>query len=190
MTTTAVAQGNNFLLPNATFFVELILFVIILIIFYRYIVPPLSKSMREREEMVRKAARDREEATRQLRQAEERYQSELSDARVEAARIRDEARAEAQEIRDEMKQKADQEVARLREQGERDLAGQREEAMRQLRGEVGGLSSVLAERIVGRPLPGEVQQRSTVDRFLAELDERSGTSAATAHPSTGAGGNG
>lgn len=190
MTTTAVAQGNNFLLPNATFFVELVLFVIVLVIFYRYIVPPLSKSMRDREEMVRKTARDREDTTRQIQQAEERYRFALSDARVEAARIRDEARAEAQGIRDEMKQKADQEVARLRETGERDLAAQRDETMRQLRGDVGGLSTGLAERIVGRSLPGEVQQRSTVDRFLAELDERSGTSAATTHPSTGAGGNG
>jgi F-type H+-transporting ATPase subunit b len=177
MTTDTLAQNNNFLLPNATFFVELVLFLILFFVIARYVVPPLTKAMDERDEMVRKAARDREEATRQLRDAEERYQSELSDARVEAARIRDEARAEAQKIRDEMKSKADQEVARLREQGEQQLAEQRSEAMRQLRGDIGGLSSDLAERILGRPLPEGAQRQSTVDRFLAELDDRSGTSA-------------
>ena len=182
----AVAQGNNFLLPNATFFVELILFVIIVAIFAKFIVPPIAKSMDDRAEMVRKAARDREEAAAQLRKAEERQRSELSDARVEAARIRDEARAEAQKIRDEMKQKADQEVARLRADGERNLAEQRDQAMRQLRGEIGGLSAELAEKIVGQPLPGGVQRQSSVDRFLAEMDERSGTSAASG--TTGGGG--
>lgn len=177
MTTDTLAQNNNFLLPNATFFVELVLFLILFFVIARYVVPPLTKAMDERDEMVRKAARDREEATRQLRDAEERYQSELSDARVEAARIRDEARAEAQKIRDEMKSKADQEVARLRERGEQQLAEQRREAMRQLRGDIGGLSSDLAERILGRPLPEGAQRQSTVDRFLAEVDDRSGTSA-------------
>ncbi|TCK20721.1 F0F1 ATP synthase subunit B [Pseudonocardia endophytica] len=184
MTTEAVAQGNNFLLPNATFFVELVLFLILFFVIARYIVPPLTKAMDERDEMVRKAATDREKASRKLRDADERYQSELSDARVEAARIRDEARAEAQKVRDEKKGTAEQEVARRREEGERELAGQRTEAMRQLRGNIGGLSSELAERVVGRPLPGDAQRQSTVDRFLAELDERSGTSA-TSTPSGG-----
>lgn len=169
MTTTSLAQ-DNFLVPNATFFVELVLFLVLFFVMAKFVVPPLAKAMREREEMVRKAARDREEATKQLRQAQERYQSELSDARVEAARIRDEARAEAQGIRDEMKQKADQEVARIREQGEQQLAEHRSEAVRQLRGEIGGLSSELAERVVGRPLPAGAGRQSTVDRFLAELD--------------------
>jgi F-type H+-transporting ATPase subunit b len=177
MTTDTLAQNNNFLLPNATFFVELVLFLILFFVVARYIVPPLTRAMDERDELVRKAARDREEATRQLRNAEERYQSELSDARVEAARVRDEARAEAQKTRDEMKDEADQEVARLREEGERQLAEQRTEAMRQLRGDIGGLSSELAERITGRPLPDGAQRQSTVDKFLADLDERSGTSA-------------
>lgn len=175
MTTVTMAAGNNFLVPNATFFVELVLFLVLFFVLAKYVVPPLAKAMREREEMVRKAARDREEATKKLRQAEERYQSELSDARVEAARIRDEARAEAQGIRDEMKQKADQEVARIRVQGEQQLSEHRSEAMRQLRGEIGGLSSELAERVVGRSLPADAQRRSTVDRFLAELDGDSAT---------------
>ena len=180
MTTATLAQeSNNFLLPNATFFVELVLFLILFLVLARWVIPQLSRALREREEMVHKAARDRDEATTMLRRAEERYQSELSDARVEAARIRDEARAEAQQIRDEMREQADREVARIREQGEGQLATQKQEALSQLRGEIGGLSTELAERITGRSLPGDVQRQTTVDRFLAELDERSGTSAAS-----------
>jgi F-type H+-transporting ATPase subunit b len=169
-TATLAQENNNFLLPNATFFVELVLFLILFFVLAKFVLPPLSKAMNDREEMVRKAARDRDEAAKALRDAEQRYQSELSDARVEAARIRDEARAEAQKIRDEMKDKADQEVARLREQGEQQLAEQRTDAVRQLRGEIGGLSSELAERVIGRPLPDDERRRSTVDRFLADLD--------------------
>ncbi|MGH3564831.1 MAG: F0F1 ATP synthase subunit B [Pseudonocardia sp.] len=150
MTSVLAQESNNFLLPNATFFVELVLFLIVFWIFARFIIPPLSRAMRERDEMVRKQAEDREESGRRLRQAEERYQSALAEARAEAGRIRDEARADAQRVRDEMRDQADQEVARIRQEGEEYLAAQREQTMQQLRSEIGSLSADLAERIIGR----------------------------------------
>jgi F-type H+-transporting ATPase subunit b len=166
----AAEENTNFLVPNATIFVELLLFLIILFIFSRFIVPPLTKAMREREEMNRKQAEDREEAHRRLQEAEERYQAALADARKEASAIRDEARADAQRIRDEMRAQTDQEVARIREDGERQLAEQRQQVLDELKGDIGGLSTQLAGRILGTPMGQDGPQRETVERFLAELD--------------------
>jgi F-type H+-transporting ATPase subunit b len=170
----AAEQNSNFLVPNATIFVELLLFLIILFIFSRFIVPPLTRAMREREEMNRKQAQDREEATRRLQEAEERYQAALADARKEATAIRDEARAEAQRIRDDMRAQTDREVARIREQGEQQLAEQRQQVLGELRSDIGGLSTQLAGRILGTPMGDGGPQQETVDRFLADLDAESG----------------
>lgn len=164
--------SGNFLLPNATIVVELLLFLIVFAVFARWIVPPLSRAMRERDEMVRKQAEDREESARRLKQAEERYESALAEARAEASRIRDEARAEANKVREEMRAETDREVERIRRRGEEQLAAQRAETVRALRSEIGGLSGELARRIAGSSLADDAAQRSTVDRFLAELDER------------------
>src|SRR4051794_28865112 len=101
MTTETLAAEQIFLLPNGTIFVEIILFLIVVFIFTKFIVPPLAKAMRERQEMVRKQAEDREESALRLKQAQERYEAALAEARAEAAAIRDEARADAQRIRDE-----------------------------------------------------------------------------------------
>ena len=110
MTLVLAQASENFLLPNATFFIELILFVIILLVLHRFVVPPLSRAMAEREQMVKRQVEDREEAARQLRQAEERYETALHEARGEAAKIRDEARADAQGYREELRARADEEV--------------------------------------------------------------------------------
>jgi F-type H+-transporting ATPase subunit b len=166
----AAEQNSNFLVPNATIFVELLLFLIILFIFYRFIVPPLTRAMKEREEMNRKQAQDREEATRQLQEAEERYQAALAEARKEASAIRDKSRADAQRIRDDMKARADREVAQIREQSEQQLAQQRQQVLGELRQDIGGLSTELAGRILGLPMGADGPQRDTVDRYLAELD--------------------
>lgn len=168
-------ESSNFLLPNATIFVELILFLIVFWVFARWIVPPLSKAMDERQKMVRKQAEDREEAVRRLRQAEERYESALAEARGESARIRDEARAEAQKVREGMRRDVDREVERIQREGAAQLEEQRAVTVRHLRGDIGGLSAELAGRIIGEPLGDDPARRAEIDRFLAGLDDQQAT---------------
>ncbi|GEL17548.1 F0F1 ATP synthase subunit B [Pseudonocardia asaccharolytica] len=163
--------GGNFLLPNLTIVIEVLAFLLILYVLRRWVWPPLSKAMNDRQAMVRRQAAESTEATRRLRQAEERFDSALAEARREAATIRDEARADAKRIREEMRVAADAEVERIRQRGEEQLARQREQVTRQLRAELGGLAVQLAERIIGQSLADDGLRRATVDRFLADLDQ-------------------
>jgi F-type H+-transporting ATPase subunit b len=162
--------GNNFLVPNFTLVIEVLAFLLILFILYRYVWPPLSKAMNDRQAMISKGVEDSNEAARKLKQAEERYDAAIAEVRSEAARIRDDARADATRIREELKAQADAEVERIRQRGEEQLASQRDQAVRQLKTEIGGLSMQLAQRIVGDALIDEDRKRATVDTFLAELD--------------------
>lgn len=162
--------GNNFLVPNFTLVIEVLAFLLILFILYRYVWPPLSKAMNDRQAMISKGVEDSNEAARKLQQAEERYDAAIADVRSEAARIRDDARADATRIREELKAQADAEVERIRQRGEEQLASQRDQAVRQLKTEIGGLSMQLAQRIVGDALIDEDRKRATIDTFLAELD--------------------
>lgn len=162
--------GDNFLVPNFTLVIEVLAFLLILFILYRYVWPPLSKAMNDRQAMISKGVEDSNEAARKLQQAEERYDAAIADVRSEAARIRDDARADATRIREELKAQADAEVERIRQRGEEQLASQRDQAVRQLKTEIGGLSMQLAQRIVGDSLIDEDRKRATVDTFLSELD--------------------
>jgi F-type H+-transporting ATPase subunit b len=175
--------GNLFLIPNATFFVELVIFLIVLGVLWRYAVPPVKRAMDERREMVRRQIEESQEASKRLADAEARYSQALAEARIEAAKIRETARADAQEIKDEMRQQAEQEVARIRQRGEEQLVTQREAVVRELRGELGELAVTLAGRIVGESVADEARRAGTVDRFLDELQEmatpESGSSSST-----------
>ena len=163
--------GNLFLVPNATFFVELVIFLIVLGVLWRYAVPPVKRAMDGRREMVRRQIEESQEASKRLAEAEARYSQALAEARIEAAKIRETARADAQEIKDEMRQQAEQEVARIRQRGEEQLATQREAVVRELRGELGDLAVTLAGRIVGESVADDARRAGTVDRFLDELQE-------------------
>src|SRR3954468_10577268 len=173
-----VAEGN-FLVPDATFIAELVAFLIILGVLGRYVLPPIQKAMRERQEMIRKQVEDSEEARTKLAEAEQAYQSALNEARTEAAQIRENARAEAQRTVEELRAQAQEEQARIVARGEEQLASQRSAIVRELRGEIGTLAVELAEKIVDQRLADDAQVSATVDAFLAGLESQDTAAKAT-----------
>lgn len=162
--------SQNFLIPNATIFAELVIFLIVFGLLWRYVLPPVRRSMDGRQEMVRRQVEESQQAAERLAAADARYREALAEARAEAAQIRDEARAEAQRTRDELRSQAEQEVAEIRRRGEEQLAGQRERAVGDLRPQIGELAVTLAQRVAGDSLEDEGRRRETVDRFVDELD--------------------
>ena len=164
-----VLASDNFLLPNGTFIAEVIAFLIILGIIWKYIVPYIQQPMRERQEMIRQQAEDADKAREQLAQAQSAYQNALTEARTEAAKIRENARSEAQRTVEELRATAQEESARIVARGSEQLALQRSAIVRELRGEIGSLAVELSEKIVSQRLSEDAQVSATVDAFLADL---------------------
>src|ERR1700727_2111024 len=91
------AEGN-FLMPNGTFFVVLIIFLIVLGVIGTFVVPPISKVLKERENMITKTAADNKKSAEQFSAAREDYEKAMSEARVKASAARDQARAEGRTL--------------------------------------------------------------------------------------------
>lgn len=178
MSSGVLAEGDNFLLPNGTFFVELIIFGIVLLVIWRFVLPPVQKAMRERHDMLQRQLDENREASEKFEAAKTKYAEELAEARAESNRIRDEARLEGQRILEEHRERAQAEISAVLRRGEEDLAAQRERAMRELRESIPGLSTALAGRVIGEDVTAGDAHRATVDAFLAELDgDRAGKEA-------------
>jgi F-type H+-transporting ATPase subunit b len=167
-----VVASGNFLVPDATFIAELVAFLLILGILGKYVLPPIQKATRERQEMIRKQVEDAEEAKTKLAEAEKAYQNALNEARTEAAQIRENARAEAQRTIEELRAQALEEQARIIARGEEQLASQRAVIVRELRAEIGTLAVELSEKIVSKQLADDADVSATVDAFLAGLEAK------------------
>jgi len=165
-----VVADGNFLVPNATFFAELLAFAIILGILWRYVLPPVQKAMKERQDIIQ-TQMDEAEATKvKLAEAQTEYREAMNKAAAEAAQIREASRADAAAIREEMLAKAREEADRIIAAGREHLVAERQTIIRELRADIGTLAVDLASRIVGESLADEARQRGTVERFLTELD--------------------
>src|SRR4051794_37330446 len=164
------AMASNFLVPNATFFVELAAFAIMFWILAKYVIPPINKAMTARQEAIRQEFAEADEAKQRANDAEAQFKAQIADARKEAARIREEAHEQGNQIIEEAKQQAHTEQQRIREQAQAQIQAERQQALTSLRAEVGTLATSLAGRIVGESLEDDDRSSRVVDRFLADLE--------------------
>lgn len=172
MTAVLAAAQENPVLPNATFFAELVAFLIILFVLWKWVVPPIQRSMQERQDLIRAQLEEGQRARERLQAAEEDYRQALSEARQEASRLREEARAQGAAILAEMREQAQREAQRIVANADKQIEADRQQALTQLRAEVGAIATELAGRIVGESLADDARQQRVVERFLAELEEQ------------------
>ena len=176
----AVLAGGNFLIPDATFLAELVAFVLILAVLWRFVVPPLQKSMTARQEAIKKSFDDADAAKERLAAAEAEYKNAIAEARAEQAKSREDAAKTRREIIDAAKEEARVEAEAVTSRAEARLEVERRQVLAELRGEIGRLAVELAERIVGESLADDERQSRVVDRFLADLESTSVASAGEA----------
>ncbi|MEL0256071.1 MAG: F0F1 ATP synthase subunit B [Pontimonas sp.] len=168
----AEGEASNPLLPAIYDIVwSIIPFALVLLLFWRVVLPRLQKTLDERSEAIEGGIAQAESAQAEAKEALEKYNALLADARAEAASIRDQARAEGTQILQEMKTSAQAEADRIAENAQAQIEAERHQAVLSLRKEVGNLALDLASAVVQERLSEDAKAASVVDKLLADLDK-------------------
>jgi len=168
----AEGEASNPLLPAIYDIVwSIIPFALVLLLFWRVVLPRLQKTLDERSEAIEGGIAQAESAQAEAKEALEKYNALLADARAEAVSIRDQARAEGTQILQEMKTSAQAEADRIAENAQAQIEAERHQAVLSLRKEVGNLALDLASAVVQERLSEDAKAASVVDKLLADLDK-------------------
>ena len=167
-----IPMAGNPLFPHhiAEIIVGVVLMIIIWLVMWKKVVPTFETSYEQRREAIVGGMEQAEKAQAEAEATRQKYEELLADARQEAARIREEAKNEGAAILSEMREQAQVESQRVVSQAQAQLEAERVKVLNQLKGEVGGLATTLAGRIVGESLDDDERARRTVDRFIADLE--------------------
>jgi F-type H+-transporting ATPase subunit b len=141
--------GNNFLVPNGTFFFVLAIFLVVLGIIGTFVVPPILRVLRERDAMVAKTQADNKRSAEQFAAAQADYEEAMKEARVQASSFRDNARAEGRKVVEDARASAEQQVMATLQKAAEQLKRERDAVELDLRANVGTMSATLARRILG-----------------------------------------
>ncbi|HMI26321.1 MAG TPA: F0F1 ATP synthase subunit B [Streptosporangiaceae bacterium] len=173
----AQAQQNP-LVPDITeLIIGAVAFLIVFGLLGRVLLPRMTKVLAERTDAIEGGLHRAEEAQVEAKRTLEQYRAQLAEARHDASRLREEAKEQGAQIKAELRAEGEAERQRIVEAAHAQLDADRQQAITALRAEIGTLAVDLAGRIVGESLEDEARQRRTVDRFLEQLEERSGRSA-------------
>lgn len=160
------------LLPEhpSEFIVGIVLFLIILAVVTKKVVPTFEATYAARADAIRGGIERADKAQAEAQAALEQYRSQLSEAKDEASRIREDAKNTAAQVQADMRVAAAAESARIVQAGHTQVDAERAAARESLRRDVGGLATTLAEKIVGEALADDARTQRTIDRFIADLD--------------------
>jgi F-type H+-transporting ATPase subunit b len=160
--------SSNFLIPNGTFVVVLIAFLLVLGFISWKVVPYLNNMLNERQDQIRgeleaadRAKSDAEAADRERRAALEGARAQareiVAQATTTAEQVVSSAETRAQEVYDRIVASADAEVAVARQAAVDDVANR-----------VGEIVLAAAERVVGREVRAD-DHRDLIDEAIAAV---------------------
>ena len=155
----------------STFIGQLIGFAVIVVLLWKYVVPPVRTMMKNQQETVRTQLEDHSEAEKKVADADKEHAKALEEAKAEATKVIDEARHDAEKIAEQLRAQADVELERIKVQGGQQVQLLRQQLIRELRQTLGAESVRRASDLVSDFVSDPSEQSATVDRFLTELDE-------------------
>ena len=155
----------------STFIGQLVGFALIVLLVWRYAVPPVRRLMTARQETVRQQLKDSAAASDRLKEADKAHGKAVEQAEEDAKRLVEEARSDSERIKEQLQAQAESDAERVKAQGFRQVELLRAQLIRQLRLELGHESVRQARELVRDYVSESEQQSATVDRFLDELDD-------------------
>lgn len=160
-------------------FFALLVFGVFYVFVRKVISPRLENTYTERAAQIEGSIEEAQQAKAEAAEAKKKYEEQLAGARDEAAQIREKAKEQGAQIIAELREQAQTEADRIKETAHKQIEADRQQAFVSLRHDVGQISTDLAGRIVGESLEDQAKQSGVIDRFLADLESGSATSAAT-----------
>ena len=163
--------SSNFLVPNATFFVELIAFVLLLGIVAKWILPPINGVMVKRQQEIAQSLTVIDDAKVKMEEATAAYEQAMVKAHEDARSTLEQANRIAEEIREEARAKATAEYDRLVARATTDIEAARQQALRDLQDQAAELALLIAGKVVGAELNAE-RHRQLIDEVVSAVETR------------------
>jgi F-type H+-transporting ATPase subunit b len=167
VTTTTTAKTSNFLIPNGTFVVELVLFLIVLGIVAKFILPPIVAVMAERAQAVRASLEASNAGQVQADQLATERRQVLEGARAEARSLLEGAAADAARLVEDARARGLAEHGRAMDAARPGLEADRARLLDEVLASVGGLVVAGANQVIGEPV-NTARHQGSIDALVAQ----------------------
>ena len=153
---------------------QILNFFLLLGILWFLLYKPILRVLDQRRERIEQSMKDTERASAAAQEAEADKARVIDDARRDAQEIRAQATRDQERIAQDIRSRAEQEAQEIRIRAQQEAESQRENALADVNQQIADLAILATERILGRELSDESEQRRFVQDFL---EQRNGSAA-------------
>jgi len=153
---------------GATLVGQTIAFILFVWFCMKYVWPPITSLIEERQEKIAAGLADAERAKKDLQLAQNKAAELLKEAKAQANEIVDGAHQRKTQLIDEAKREAENERNKIIAQGKLEIEAERNRVKEELRLQVANLAMAGAEKILGRSVDA-VAQNDIVEKLVAEI---------------------
>jgi F-type H+-transporting ATPase subunit b len=175
-----MTTAGIFLLPNGTFFIELIVSILLIIAIYKWVLPPVNKAMAERQEKIRESLEAADRARADAEAADDERRAVLEEARRQAREIVAQANGTAEHVRTEAQAQARTEYERIVGNAEVEIDLARQRAVEEAASRMGEIVMDVVERVIGREVNAEAHHDLIDEAVSALRADTTGGAAANA----------
>jgi F-type H+-transporting ATPase subunit b len=143
-------------------------FLVLLALLAKFAWRPLLQALDERQAEIRKSLDEAQQARQELERVQHESAQLIARARVDADAIVSQGRSDADRLRQDLRDTARAEAAAILRNAEKQIELQTLQAVRQIRTEAVDLSVMIAEKLIGRHLSKEDNERliaETIQQF-------------------------
>ncbi|WP_133130179.1 F0F1 ATP synthase subunit B [Legionella yabuuchiae] len=153
---------------NLTLVIQMLVFATFVWFTMKFVWPPLSKALEERQDKIADGLAAAERGRRELELAQHRVKDEMKQAKAQAAEIIEKANRRANQIVEEAKDDARQEAQKLAAMAKDQIAQEVNRARDDLRKQVASLAIAGAEKILKQEI-NESTNRALLDNLIEEI---------------------
>ncbi|GAB5408690.1 MAG: ATP synthase subunit b 1 [Balneolaceae bacterium] len=166
-----LAGGGGILSFNPGFAIWILFSMIIFLwVMMKYAVPPIMKSLNEREAKIKDSLESAEQALAKAEQVSKDNEKALREAEANAQQIRKKAKEEAELLREDLIAKAKDDATQIVEQARASIEQEKKQALTELRQEVAHLAIQAASTILDSELDTK-KNNKLVDSFINDLSK-------------------
>ncbi len=166
---------SNFLVPNGTFIVELLAFLIVLVFIARVVLPPVNRALGARQAQIQSELAAADQARAEAAAADEERRQALEEARRRAREIVEQASRSAERVRADAAAEGEEEHDRILASASAEVDRARQRALEEATAQMGQLVMDVVERVIGREVDADVH-RDLVDEAIAAVNVDGGSS--------------
>ncbi len=152
------------------FFMQILIFVLILFLLIKFAWRPILESLKIREESIQDALNSAEKAKEEMATLQADNKKLLDEARKERDQILNDARGIANSIKEEAKEDATKQAEKMIEDAKKAINTEKQAALTEVKTKVAELSLQITEKVLRKELKDSKAQKALIEDFIKDVN--------------------